>query len=394
MKVCDMFSASDSRVRNTRAALVAATMSGMLFSIPLWLGTRQYPLVPLFPGTLVLPLSCGPWLFGLALFSLVVAIWFFRPATAFFLVATLYLYGCDQNRGQPWIYLYWVMLLLNLLPEGAALASCRMALSLVYFWAGVQKLNGAFFSSVPSWFVQPAADWGWPQALVTGLRVGVTLTPFYEVFISFGIWHPKTRWFAIGMAAMQHAMALLFLGPLGHNINLVVWPWNIAMVVLLLVLFGSRERASLSQAWSELRRSGKALSIVGLFGLLPVLSFFGCWDSYFSFALYSGNLSRAEVYLSQSFMLRLPLQLQPYVYPVKNFDPASPYQKPYMFEHVLWGTAELGAPPLPEPRGYAVMFRYIAAYATKEDDCSMLVKTRAGRILLYHPGVSQPIVLQ
>jgi len=162
MKVCDMFSATDFRVRNTRAALVAATMFGMLFSIPLWLGTRQYPLVPLFPGTLVLPSSCGPWLLGLALFSLVAAIRFFRPATAFFLVVTLYLYGCDQNRGQPWIYLYWVMLLLNLLPEGAALASCRMALSLVYFWAGVQKLNGAFFSSVPSWFVQPAADWGWP----------------------------------------------------------------------------------------------------------------------------------------------------------------------------------------------------------------------------------------
>jgi hypothetical protein len=394
MKGFHPFSAIDPRVRNTRAALVAATMSGMLFCVPLWLGARPYPLVPLFPGWLILPAICGPCLLGLALFSLVAAIRFFRPATAFYLLATLYLYGCDQNRGQPWIYMYWVMLLLNLLPERTALASCRIALSIVYFWAGIQKLNGGFFDSVPAWFIQPAVDWGLPHVLVAGLRTSVALTPFYEIFISMAVWHSKTRWLVIGLAAIIHIMALLLLGPLGHNINLVIWPWNLAMIVLLLVLFGSKECASLPGAWSELRRSGLSLLIVTLFGLLPLLCFFGCWDSYFSFALYSGNLSRADVYLSQPFAKRLPARLQPFVYPVKNYNSTSPYQKPYMFEHVLWGTAELGTPPLPEPRGYTVMFRYIAAYATNSNDCSMLIQTRSGKILMYQAGVIQPVLLQ
>jgi hypothetical protein len=394
MKNFQVFCASDPRVRNLRAALVVATLSGMLFCLPLWLGTREYPLLPLFPHSLILPSGWGPWLPGLALFSLVAAIRFFRPATIFFLAITLYLYGCDQNRGQPWIYMYWVMLLLNLLPEKTALVSCRVAFSMVYFWAGAQKLNGPFFNSMPAWFIQPAVGWGWPHALVAGLQAGVALTPFSEIFISLGVWHARTRWPAIGLAATMHVLALLLLGPLGHNTNLVVWPWNLAMIVLLLVLFGSRPCASLPESWGELRRSRKALVIVGLFGLLPILSFFGCWDSYFSFALYSNNLPKADVYLSPSFAARLPARLQPYVYPVKNFNPVSSYQKPYMFEHLIWGTAELGTPPLPEPRGFAVMFRYLAAYATNEADCDMLVETRTGRIFMYHPGTLQPLVIQ
>ena len=35
-----------------------------------------------------------------------------------------------------------------------------------------------------------------------------------------------------------------------------------------------------------------------LFVLLPLLSFFNLWDSYLSSALYSGNLTEAQIYLS------------------------------------------------------------------------------------------------
>jgi len=40
--------------------------------------------------------------------------------------------------------------------------------------------------------------------------------------------------------------------------------------------------------------------VVGLCGLLPILSYFGWWDSYFSFALYSANVPRADLYVTQS----------------------------------------------------------------------------------------------
>jgi hypothetical protein len=386
------FLAADPRARWLRVVLLGATLLGMLSCIPLWLTTREYPLVPAFASWPVPPAAFGPLFLGVTLFSLLAAAKIFRPAIIFFLAATLYLYGCDQNRGQPWMYLYWVMLLLNLLPEQTALAACRVALSLVYVWAAVQKLNATFFTAIPAWFVQPATDWGLPDAVIAGLRACVWLTPFLEILIGVGVWFPKTRWVAIVTAAVLHGAALVFLGPLGHNINLVVWPWNIAMVALLIVLFGAKEYAALPQTLRELRRSACGTLVVGLFGLLPALSFFGWWDSYFSFALYSANLSKADLYVTGQFRDRLPARLQTYVHPVENFNPA--FQLPFVFEHPLWAAEQLGVPPLPEPRGYAVMFRYIAAYATNDGGCRMIVETRGGKVLLYRPGEANPVVLK
>lgn len=284
------------------------------------------------------------------------------------------------------------MLLLNLLPEPTALAACRLALSLVYFWAGVQKLNGTFFNVVPAWFVHPAIDWGWPSAIVATMRVCVLLTPFFEVFITVGVWFSKARWLAIAVAVILHIAALLFLGPIGHDTNPVIWPWNIAMIALFVLLFATKECVSPVQTLRELRHSWEGVLIVGLYGFLPILSFFGLWDSYLSFALYSYNLTKAEVYMSQSFLIDLPPRLQTYVYPVKHYNPA--FQLPYMFEFSMWAEAEMGVPPLPEPRGYLVMFRYIATYATNNDDCSMLLETRNGKILCYRLGAAKPIVLK
>jgi hypothetical protein len=298
--VSHAFLANDHRVRWLRVVLLGATLLGMLSCIPLWLSTREYPLAPIFAWWPIAPPVCGPWLLGVTLFSLVTAAWFFRPAIMFFLVAILYLYGCDQNRGQPWMYMYWVMLLLNLLPERSALAACRVALSLVYLWAGIQKLNGTFFRVMPAWFVQPAIDWGLPQVVVAGLRAGVSLTPVLEIFICAGVWFPQMRRSAIATAVVLHGASLVLLGPLGHNINLVVWPWNIGMTALVIILFGSKECASLPQNLRELGRSWIGAMVVGLCGLLPILSYFGWWDSYFSFALYSANVPRADLYVTQS----------------------------------------------------------------------------------------------
>jgi hypothetical protein len=384
--------AADPRLRWLRVVLLGATLLGILSCQPLWLATREYPLMPIFPSWPLAPPVFGPWLLAVTLFSLVVAARFFRPAIMVFLAATLYLYACDQNRGQPWMYLYWVMLLLNLLPERIALAACRVVLSLVYVWAGIQKLNGAFFRVMPAWFVQPAIDWGWPHAVVAGLRAGVAMTPFLEIFIGAGVWFPKMRRFALGAAVVLHGASLMLLGPLGHNINLVVWPWNIAMMALLLVLFGAKALASLPHTWRELRQSWSGALVVGLCGLLPVLSFFGWWDSYFSFALYSANVSRADLYVTVSFRDHLPARLRPYVDPVENFNPA--FQLPYVFEHPRWGAAEMHVPPLPEPRAFAIMFRHLAAYATNESDCWMIVETRGGKHLLYRPGEASPVVLK
>jgi hypothetical protein len=161
---------------------------------------------------------------------------------------------------------------------------------------------------------------------------------------------------------------------------------------LVIVLFGARESASLPQTLRELGQSWAAALVVGLCGLLPILSYFGWWDSYFSFAVYSANVSRADLYVTQSFRDQLPARLQTYVHPVENFNPA--FQLPYVFEHPRWAAAEMRVPQMPEPRGFAVMFRHLASFAANEGECRMIVATRTGQILLYRPGVSDPVVLK
>jgi hypothetical protein len=224
------------------------------------------------------------------------------------------------------------------------------------------------------------------------MRDSVFLTPFLEIFIAAGVWLGKTRWFAIVIASILHVGALLFLGPIGHDVNRVTWPWNFAMIALLIVLFVAKEPISPAQAVRELRHSWSGTLVVGLYGFLPVLSFFGLWDAYLSFALYSYNLPNAEIYVSRSFLSRLPPGLESYVYPVKNFNHA--LQLPYMFEYPIWAQAEIGVPPLPEPRAFLVVFRHIAALGAKEDDCWMLLETRTGRVSLYRAGISHPTVIK
>lgn len=385
------FAGVDSQTRRLRAVLLSATLLGMLSCLPLWLTARGYPLVPIVPGY---PQLSAPWdhVFVFAtLLSLVAACWAYRPAVIFFLTATLCLYFGDQNRGQPWMYLYWVMLLLTLLPGNSPIAACRVAFSAIYVWAGVQKLNAKFFAVMPAWFAQPAGEWGLPAGVMNLLQAAIAATPFLEIAISIGLWFRGSRTAMIGLVIVLHALSLLFLGPLGHTVNLVVWPWNLAMVALAVVLFGPGRPVEWRMTFSELRRSLTAKVVLVPFCLLPALSFFGKWDSYFSFALYSANLARADVYVSERFRDQLPPDQRRHVKAVKDFDPR--LQKPFVFEHLPWGVSRLGVPPISEPRAFAVMFQHVSAAAQDSGDCHMILESRDGRVWLFLPGAGQPTLI-
>src|SRR5882762_5462927 len=110
-----------SRLPSLRVILLSASFFGMLACAPLWLNSREYPLIPVAAW---FPTLTPPWdkyFFGGLLGSLVLALWFYRPAVLFFLLGSLFLVLGDQNRAQPWFYMYWVMLWLSLAPESSSL---------------------------------------------------------------------------------------------------------------------------------------------------------------------------------------------------------------------------------------------------------------------------------
>jgi hypothetical protein len=366
------------RTRLLQATLAVACLLTMLASWPLWMGSRLFPQLPVAGAFPVLPAPWDTISFALVLVSLAAIFWKPQLGIGAFLVSSLLLALADQCRLQPWFYMYWAMLLLTLAKGDTALTACRIALSAVYIWGGVQKLTPEFFNLVAPWFVKPAAT-ALPESLVTALKWGVYSAPFVEIFIGLALWFQRTRTPAIIVTIVVHLVAILFLGPIGHKHNWIVWPWNLVMPALVIVLF---PRGAIENVWSNVRRPLWSFVTVTLFSLLPILSYFGKWDSYLSFSLYTGRLTKADIFISASLREKLPPQLHEFI--VATPAPFNEQlQGPYVVLTELWADKILRTPPLPEARNYRNVARYLASFASDPNDLRMVLIPRVGKPLFY-----------
>ena len=412
------FTDVDRRTAWLRGTLLLATLLGLLASAPVWLNTRSFPLLPIFNGFPILPAPFDKLLFVLMIVALVLAAWFYRVAVICFLAANLFAYCEDQNRGQPWLYMYWVMLLLTLLPASTSLAAGRWALAVVYLWGGIQKCNARFFEKVPGWFVSPAANWHLPALALDALRWAAASAPFLEIAIAIGLWFTVSRRPALVAVIVMHLFAVLFLGPIGHNYNWVVWPWNLAMIALACTLFprtvtgkptthtnqnnrrtpltpslspsdGERVAEGRVRGWGLLLRSRLALAVLIPFTLLPALSYIGKWDSAFSFALYSESNATANIFVTQRFVDELPPKLRAYIIPFPQYDPQR--QGPFIFNFAPWALDELQVPPISEPRNFRSVFNALRRYTKEPEDLRLIVGERGGRVMFYQGDAAWPL---
>lgn len=384
------FAGVDCRTAWLRGTLLIACLLGLFISHPVWSNTRAFPLLPWFSGFPTLPSPLDKILFGALLLSLLLAFWFYRPAVMFFLAASLYAFFEDQNRGQPWMYMYWVMLLLTLMPEYAAIPACRVAISVAYVWSGVQKLQPAFFNRVPGFFAAPAAHrWHLPGFFVDLLQFCIACAPFIEMFIGFGLWLPRFRKPALLATAAVHLSALLLLGPLGYNYNQVIWPWNVAMIALILILFPA-ETPAFRSTLAQLRQSPTAATVIALYACLPLLSYVGWWDSYFSFTLYAENQAKADFFITLAFADRLPPKIRAHVHALRQaYDPQ--IQGPFVLDIQGWAMREMHVPPLSETRSYTSVFRFLRQYSRSSEDLRMIISPRSGPNMFYQGDLRQTL---
>ena len=421
------FAGVDRRTAWLRGTLLGACFLGMIASVPVWLSTRPFPLLPIIRGFPALPKPWDIFLLATLLLALVLAGWCYRTGVICFLSASLFAFCQDQNRGQPWFYMYWVMLLLTLLPRPTALAACRWALTVVYLWSGIQKCNARFFHVMPVWFVGPAEKWHLPVAVIELLRWTVAATPFLEIAIGLALWSSRGRPPAIIAVVGLHLGAVLFLGPLGHNYNWVVWPWNFAMIALVGSLFltpnaqpkgaalaetrkpfakalhhESSDKSPrpgtdaipaepfLGEAFGAIFRSRLASAVLIPFSLLPILSYSGRWDSYFSFALYSENSAVVNIFVTKAFGDRLPPAMRVHVHPFPQaHDPH--HQAPYYFAFETWGYEVMHVPPISEPRSFQGIFRYLQTFSKQTGDLRMIIGARDGSVMFYQGDSVSPL---
>ncbi|MGJ8696042.1 MAG: hypothetical protein ACSHYF_06975 [Verrucomicrobiaceae bacterium] len=287
-----------------RLIIAIALLSAIAISTTLWYSAdRVYPVLPFGPFPTLPPWAEAFCLIGL--FASLVGSLIPHKFQRLFAASTVLIFAfhtaCDQTRWQPWVYQYLLMLIPFLWWNPASpssgtllLKTHRFILIGIYFWSGFHKIGPEFHGIWTESVAKPVLallDDGGLKTFVTNLSRYI---PYLEMGIALLLAIPRTRLFGIISATLMHLSLLVMIGPLMADRNEVIWPWNIAMIALVIVLFKSKTTTPFPFAWR--RASIPAKATLALFaiivGIMPSQWSKGLWDEYPSFHLYSGKSQR------------------------------------------------------------------------------------------------------
>lgn len=369
---------SAARAEWLKASLALAMAAGLLLSLRLWLSQRDFPLTPVFSWLPPIPAPCGwIWLGALLLLLGLIVAWP-RPRILIAVLVGLGTLLClwDQSRWQPWMYQYlfmfgvlaaswWKPLPLPTDATETALNSCRLIMVATYFWSGLQKLNASFARIVFPWLLQPltrqpAEDAG---AIIACAGLAAALL---ETLLGVGLVTRRFRNVAVVLTVSMHVLILLSIGPLGQNWNVVVWPWNLAMIACVVILFwrtSTTPRAIFPAGGHRLH-----LAVLLFFGLLPVLSFFELWDDYLSASLYSGTTLRGSLDMNGSAYRTLPESVLQDVRRTKSGR--------YVLDLTDWSIRETNVPMYPARRVMRHVAEMVAARSKGHGDLILVIEKR------------------
>jgi uncharacterized membrane protein YphA (DoxX/SURF4 family) len=345
---------SCAQIRTITRIVAFCCLAGMLLSNQLWLEERNFPTSPLIslinlrhPFDLILP--------GLAGLFLVCAGIFRNPQKCIivFLVIAFILAFLDLNRWQPWFYQYMLMFFIlsffnyrcdDSRKQEIIITTFKLMIAAVYFWSGLQKLNPNFLSDTFPWLMEPITSRIGEGSLENFKMLGYAF-PVIETLTGIFLLIPGLQRPAVISATLMHVFILFVLSPFGHNYNYVVWPWNIAMILIVFVLFYKEP----SFNFRKIRNTFHfypSLIVTILFVLMPLFNFFNSWDSYLSHNLYSGNTSNGVIIVSEQMKNKLPAHIQQYAFPDEN---------EFQINIKYWCMKELKVPPYPEKRNFAAV---------------------------------------
>jgi hypothetical protein len=361
-RVMRLLSRPDGGILWTKLVIISGFFTGLVLSKHLWISSRHFPLIPVFSG-----LPQIPYPFDYACLAVMAALLVLIASSAaprMYLVVFLLLLTAlalmDQCRWQPWVYQYSLMLAVLAVfywkggkesDRIATLNLWRLIIASIYLYSGLQKLNPAFGAHA-----LPHLLGGKESAAAPIARALAVLPAIFEAAIGLGLFTKKFRNISVIAAIAMHLFILLQIGPLGLNYNTVVWPWNVAMIAFDVILFWKTDFSFADVLWRNPFAFQKAILLLVL--IMPFFSFFGWWDSYLSWALYTGNVNGATISCSDAVAGRLPIYLQKYV----THLPANNNR----LNIRDWAMGELNVPGYPETRVY----RRIAAEVCRLSDNS------------------------
>jgi hypothetical protein len=291
--------------------------------------------------------------FNLLLISLffglsTISIFYTKRQIGFMAIASLLIViAQDQMRWQPWVYLYLLMLIPYLTQSGKGgnekqiLICLQLVIAGVYVWSGVQKMNSNFLDGT---FAQIMRAFGFTSEFEVWRKLGYAI-PLAEVSIGVALLIPKLRTIGICAATFTHILILLYLSPLVLNHNSVVYPWNVAMILFVFLLFYN-VNDNLLTAVSEVRSSALLATIIMLVWIAPIFNLLGYWDHYLSFSLYSNKPSIFYVAVAESELHKIDKRFSNYFARIRGLQGGA------IIEIDKWAISELNVPFYPETRSF------------------------------------------
>jgi hypothetical protein len=333
-------------------------LTGVLMSYRLWVTDRNFPLLPLLEVPQI-PALAGYIIFATVLLILLIS--FFKQIRFLVIVLVILLIFMiiqDQARLQPWVYHYFLFFIpFCFRRKDDSLSYFQFIMIGIYLWGGINKMNPYFTDHVFPEFVYGLTNYHLQLFKEAGY-----LIPVLEVAIAIGLFFTKTRKWAVLSAYMVHVLIILFLSPLGSNINSIVIPWNIAMMLFLYSCFsGSTNTLSLTGFFKQSTHRIKPI-IVTLYLVLPVLGFWGMWDYYLSFNLYSGKGPVYQIMVAKNEVVNLPYDFSNAYMPTPNLKDSK------IIDIYSWSVHELRVPLPPEKRLFKAIAEKFCQYGIPDED--------------------------
>ncbi len=323
-------------------AVTRATGWGM------WLADRSFPMAPPFEWMYAVPAEVH---LLSALVTLFFMSWLFQQPERWNTIPYLLLMAAmsdllDQNRWQPWEYLFATLLLviyINRRNTNAMVGMIMFVVAALYFYSGVSKFHEGFlYSTWQPMFLKQLPELNTAVQHSALMHLGYSI-PLVETLAAVGLLFPGTRKQAAVLLMLMHAILLLLVGPTGMNYNWIIWPWNMGMIVLLYVLTFKTQGFKPETSVLVLKAN---MLIVLLWGVLPLTYYLDLWDAYPSAQLYSGRIYHAAICVPAG---KVPPGLQPYVTSENQFRTGN---GTVAISLNNWAMAETNVPPYPEIRVY------------------------------------------
>jgi len=365
----------------TRITFIRKTVSlfflaGIFLSFKLWISNRFFPLVPVSGNLPVLPHAVNYGLAILLILLLGINLFLERRVINFSLILILLiLLIADQNRWHPWVYIYFLLLILLCFPLQSCfppqsiekqlnLFSCLQLIIIgVYIWSGIHKLNPNFIN-ITFYNILTNLFWFKSPELLRVIKPFGYFIPVVEIGIGLALYFPQFRNIGVYTAIITHLFILIYLSPLGINSNSAVYPWNVAMICLAFLLFYKvKDKIQIAgQGIGQLY----GIAIILLIYMLPILNFFGYWDHYLSFSLYSDKTKAYYIAIGEKELLKIDKRLATYFLPIKGL------QGGQIIDVNKWCLGELNVPFYPESRVFKQVAKTFCTLGIQEDQLYFL----------------------